>query len=536
MKRKLLSLMLACLMLTGCGGSSSSTGSESGQGSSAVQISSKETDNKNTASVQAADFMDVMPVLSIQTESDDKNVLDFVKKPVAEHVTKSRASWDHGFKAPVPYYEPCSVSLFDTDGKTLIDSVSAQVKVRGNWTTMYNKKPLRIKFDEKQSMLDLCGGAEFKNWLLLAEYKDGSMLRNKAALAAANEILGEDGLYASDAEFVEVTINGEYFGVYLLCEYAQINKNRIDITKPEEGYEGTDIGYYLEYDGYYYTEDELHSFKTYYNTDAPLTPYDGNGGSNRTGTPLAGGKNNVGFSIKSDIYSKAQHDFIYHFVDNVYNIMYYAAYENKAYAFDENFSEIHEVSDMTPQEAVERVVDVNSLADMYIISELTCDADIYWSSFFMYADFGEGGSKRLTFGNPWDFDSGLGNKDRCASGEGYYAANIVPDVNGNYRSINPWLAVLMYCDWYTDIIRDKWTSAYDGGVFTRMIDMVRGDTKTYAPAFERNYDKWDNIRHNEAGNELCPAAAACKTQEECAEYLALWLEGRVTFMNECWHK
>ena len=133
-----------------------------------------------------------MPVLEIVTENKDKNALDFVTKPVAEHVAKSKATWDPGFSAPAPYYEQCSVSLTGTDGSTLIDSASAQVKVRGNWTTAYDKKPLRIKFDEKQSVLSLNNGNEMKNWVLLAEYKDGSMLRNKSALAMADEILSGD--------------------------------------------------------------------------------------------------------------------------------------------------------------------------------------------------------------------------------------------------------------------------------------------------------------------------------------------------------
>ena len=106
--------------------------------------------------------------------------------------------------------------------------------------------------------------------------------------------------------------------------------------------------------------------------------------------------------------------------------MYEAAYFNKALVFNDTYTAISETNDITPQQAVEKVVNVDSLADMYIISELTCDADIYWSSFFMDADFSAGGDVRLTFEAPWDFDSSMGNKDRCADGTGFYAANIVP--------------------------------------------------------------------------------------------------------------
>lgn len=42
-------------------------------------------------------------------------------------------------------------------------------------------------------------------------------------------------------------------------------------------------------------------------------------------------------------------------------------------------------------------------------------------------------AKKLTFEVPWDFDSAMGNKDRCADGTGFYAANIVWDVNHRLR-------------------------------------------------------------------------------------------------------
>ena len=74
------------------------------------------------------------------------------------------------------------------------------------------------------------------------------------------KIFSKDGYYVSDAELVEVIINGQYWGVYLLAEQQQINKDRVDITEAAEGYTGTDIGYFLEFDGYFWTEDPLQQF------------------------------------------------------------------------------------------------------------------------------------------------------------------------------------------------------------------------------------------------------------------------------------
>lgn len=480
-----------------------------------------------------APLPDSLPVISIQTQKTGADALDFITEPVARHVAEAVASWTPGYVIPpAPYYEPCTVSCGSL-------SAEAQVKARGNWTTKYDKKPLRIKFESKKNLLGLNSGAEMKNWLLLAEYKDASLLRNRAVLQASRAVLGADNLYAADAALVEVEVNGEYWGVYLLTEQQQVHPARIDITEPEKGYTGTDIGYFLEFDGYFINEDDLHAFHVDYADNAPLKPYDGKGGSGKTINCLP--KNNsrvkdVGFSIKSDIYSAEQRDFIANYVNNVYRVLYAAAYENKALVFNDDCTAISESKDVTPREAVEAAINVDSLADAYIIAELTCDADIYWSSFFMDADLGAGGDRRLTFEAPWDFDSGLGNKDRCADGTGFYAANIVPDVNGReYETVNPWLAVLMYEDWFQALIRAKWTAIEESGIMTHICAQITDVSKKYSDAFSRDNERWGvSTKDPEFDNELYYRAKKCASQSEAAAYLREWLEARVKFMNESW--
>ncbi|MBR6872607.1 MAG: CotH kinase family protein [Ruminococcus sp.] len=539
--KRILACTLCCVMLAGCSGSDSGTsGSESPDAAGSNADKTGSAAESSTSKPRSAEVSGVLPVIEINTVSNEDGVMDFVNKPVTKHVSKSIASWTPGYKIPVePYYEDCTVNVKNSGGSALLEGAAAQVKVRGNWTTSYPKKPLRIKFEKKQSMLGLNSGAELKNWVLLAEYKDISMLRNKAALQTARELTEQDGLYAADSQLVEVVINDKYWGVYLLTEQQQVNSDRVSVTKPDEGYTGTDIGYFLEYDGYYVNEDKLHQFLCTYDSNAPLKPYDGSGGSGEY-YPVKDkrypNKTLVGFTIKSDINSEAQRDFISSFVNNAYTVMYEAAYNDKAYAFNESFTEISETDKLTPEEAVRACVNVDSLADAYILAELTCDADIYLTSFFMDADFGEGGDRKLTFEAPWDFDSAMGLKNRVTSGEGFYAANAIWDVNDSYKSVNPWLAVLMYEPWFQDIIKEKWSAAYDDGVFSRTIDMVESDAEQYEEAFTLNYDRWNNINFNDASNEWSSGIKACRTQKDAADQLAQWLTARVGFMNEAWHK
>lgn len=538
---RIISASAAALMLFGC----SANNNISFESDSAINPTEHITGATSASTNTEESISNVLPVLYIETKSKDANVLDFITKPVAGHVSAAIASWTPNYKIPPePYYEDCTISLKNKDGEVMLDSAEAKVKVRGNWTTLYDKKPLKIKFSEKQSMLGLNNGAEQKSWLLLAEYKDASMLRNKAALYASREILGKDGLYAADTDFVQVVINGEYLGLYLLSDTQQVSSQRVKITEPEKDYTGTDIGYFMEYDGYFESEDKLHKFSLDLAGNAPLTAFDGSDkGQKMRALPATKmeQKKPVGMTIKSDIYSQEQHDFIENFVNNTYQIMYEAAYNDKAFVFDADYKNISETTDITPQQAVENVVDVQSLVDMYIISELTCDADIYWSSFYMDADFGADGKKKLTFEAPWDFDSSMGNKDRCIDGEGFYASNVVPDVDGGskfggYDTINPWLVILAHQDWYQDMIKETWTKAYDSGVFERTCKMISDDSSTLQTEFEKNYRKWNNIKNNTPFvNELSEPARKCKTEKEAADFLLDWLNSRIEFLNEQWH-
>ena len=144
--QKILAAAMAALMMTSCSDNNGSSGSDTD--TSIV--------TETTVNTPIGDYMtnaDCVPLLSINTVSQSENVLDFVTKPVNDYVSSQIATWTPGYKKPpAPYYEACTVTLTDTNGSVLTNNQTANVKVRGNWTTNYAKKPLRIKFDTKQNL------------------------------------------------------------------------------------------------------------------------------------------------------------------------------------------------------------------------------------------------------------------------------------------------------------------------------------------------------------------------------------------------
>lgn len=82
--------------------------------------------------------------------------------------------------------------------------------------THTRKVPYNIKLEEKVSLF---GMVKSKKWVLLANYMDRSNLRNKLIF----DLSGQMGMYSTRSVFVNLVLNGEYMGVYMLCEKVDID-------------------------------------------------------------------------------------------------------------------------------------------------------------------------------------------------------------------------------------------------------------------------------------------------------------------------
>ena len=95
-----------------------------------------------------------------------------------------------------------------------------KIKGRGNSTWGAPKKPYKIKFEEIQS---LYGEPKEKEWILLANYYDKSMIRNDLAFWMADKFGKFD--YVPRFHFVDLILNGKYNGPYQLGDQLKIGKN-----------------------------------------------------------------------------------------------------------------------------------------------------------------------------------------------------------------------------------------------------------------------------------------------------------------------
>lgn len=400
-------------------------------------------------------------------------------------------------------YTSCVVDVFNCDEKLEINEASAGIKVRGNSSAYYgdvsqilaNKVPYRIKFDKKTNMLGLNNGAECRSWVLLKS--DWDLIRNDIAFRFGRTIMG-DSNFCSDGQLVHLYVNEEFQGVYELCEQCQINPNRVDISEPEEGYTDTDIGYYLELDNYATSDEDNHYISMDYE-NATVTDING---ETRQFVPAE-------YSIKNDLYSQNQIDFIDKYLNNLFKIVYEACENGKYYKFDENYDLVD--SDVTTaEEAVSNVMDIDSVRDMYILYEIVHDYDCGEGSFYMCVDLSKGSKcPKLKFTSPWDFNWAYND-----STEKYYAGAFTDKnfVAKNGDRSNPWFIVLCKQDWFMDTVKEKWTEM-------SREKLLQGCIKT-----EREYLK-EYDADLRKGEEWGP---------DSAEDLFNWIENRIYWLNSQW--
>lgn len=108
----------------------------------------------------------------------------------------------------------------DFEGRT-------RIRGRGNSTWGMPKKPYRLKLDKNAGLLNL---AEEKDWVLLANYIDPTLMLNAVAFKIG-ELIGLQ--YTNHSIPVDLTINGIYQGSYMLTEQVEISSSRVNVNKKQ---------------------------------------------------------------------------------------------------------------------------------------------------------------------------------------------------------------------------------------------------------------------------------------------------------------
>ena len=304
------------------------------------------------------------------------------------------------------------------------------IRARGNSTYSNGsayKMPYRIRFGEAVQFLGP-DRANARNWTLMANAYDKTMMRN-ALTAELSDLVGLP--WAPGARFVDVTMNGIYIGTYQISDHPEAAPGRVELPEGQ----GDDISYFLECDGY------------------------------ADHTVIRTAVKNVAVRIHSpkDNLTTSQKNYVKSFMDDFENRLFGAQFKD-------------------PVKGYRAVVDSVTLADWYILDELSGNVDGFWSQYF----YKKAGDKRLCFGPVWDYDIAYANDNR----KGDTSRQLMKDVGYELDHNGSWIQRMWEDPWFQRLINRRYAELLADGLQQKLLAKVDSLAAELAETQAVNYAKY----------------------------------------------
>ncbi len=345
-----------------------------------------------------------------------------------------------------------------TEGK------NCSIKGRGNTTWNWAKKPYKLKLEKKEKLLGL-GSKKSKHWVLLANFMDKTMMRNRVAMELSSMMTNL--AWTPQSTPVELYIDGVHRGNYLLIEQVRVDEGRVvvapeGVTPDADG----DVGFMMELDFH---------FDNYYgdvNGDNTLQWRDVHGtskyGSIKFNDGLGNNNKGIPFSVKEPDWSPDagetpvntdQLQYIKNYISSA-GASLFPRFSDKKNKWWFNVAD----PNPAPDAGYPHYLNVESFIDYWIVFELMINHEL-GNPGSVYMTKPVGG--KLTAGPCWDFDWGT-------LSDGYNDAR-TPDPTTDFMNAD--------AIWYESLMKDY---NYVNQLFDRFMEL-----KPQLETIPARIDEWE---------------------------------------------
>lgn len=298
-----------------------------------------------------------------------------------------------------------------------------EIRGRGNSSWRGQKKPYKLRLGKKREML---GMAKNKHWVLL----------NFSDITIAGMELGRlmGMAWNPHAKPVEVVLNGDYIGLYLLSENNRISKNRIDIYKqPDNNNDNETIpyGWLVEVDNYYGPDQIVFRENNAWNM-------------------------NITYH-SPDTLSAKQYDWLLGEFKSINAAIYTSDKQHSTW---------------------EKYVDVEAMARFFIVQEVMDNPDGFHGSFFLYKDMGE--DARWVAGPLWDL-----NCMQRAKTDYTFRMKV------SYGFTPHWIGELLKDEDFCLAVREAWAEFYPSKV-EEWMEYIDANVLPAEQAYANNHKRWSS--------------------------------------------
>lgn len=329
-------------------------------------------------------------------------------------------------------YVTSTVKVEDLDGyysSNISVSSPAGIRGRGNSTWGMDKKPYRVKLDNKMSLL---GMSNDKDWALLANHTDKTLLRNITAFEISKIA---DLSWTPSSISMDFYLNNVYQGVYALTEHVKVSKERLNIdlvsSSDNEGVALTG-DYFLELDFHY---DEPYKFKT----DIKALPI---------------------LFKDPDEPTENQFNYVRGFFNEAEKVLY-----------SDDFTD--------PDSGYRKYIDMESFINYYIVQELAknVDGNMRGSCYMALRRSG-----KITMPLVWDFDIAFGNADHITWEQGASSR----EWDGWFiKTQSPWFDRLFQDPAFVSALKSRWNELKPE--LDELPDFIRDHAASLQEAQARNF-------------------------------------------------
>lgn len=323
------------------------------------------------------------------------------------------------------------------------------IEIRGSSSQMFPKKSYGLELrDPSGADMDfpLLGLPEEEDWILYAPYTDKSLIRNVLTFTLVHKM---SDTYASRCRLVELFLNDEYEGIYVLMEKIKRDSERVDIAnlKPEDisGEELTG-GYIIKIDkqtgsggdGWSSNYPSYNNSHTFYQYEYP----------------------------GSDEIQPEQKNYIQNYIDD-----FETAVKNLLHS---------------EQNGYQNYMNLETFYDYAIVNELSKNIDGYRLSAFLNKDK----NGKLNAGPIWDHNLAFGNADYYNA----WSANgliVFQNIGDDYWQVPFWWRTLMGDNVFINPLRCRWETLRKNVLTEENILGIIDSLTTYmGSAVDRNFERW----------------------------------------------
>ena len=364
------------------------------------------------------------------------------------------------------------------------------IETRGNSTQGFDKKTYSIELRtaaNEDTSVNLFGMGGEEDWILHAMVIDKSQVRIPMSFYLAQRM----GQYASEFKYVELVLNGDYRGTYILVEKIKRDDDRVSIAKlDEDDLSGDSLtgGYILRMDWL----DNPQGFESDYNSQG--------------GNPMF----YQWYYPKAEKIKPQQANYIKNWMAN--------------------FEEALFSNDYTNEEGIRytNYIDVNSFTDFLLINEFSKNSDGYKLSSYVHKDKDSKGGK-LVAGPIWDFDQTYGVSLVCSNNIPTGWTYLQNQDCWDLESMPMWWQSMMEDPVFQNRLKCRWTEFRQSFMHSdSIVNWIVEDTTFLSSALQRNFEKWDYFIGESIWIEPDPIPQSY--QEEISTMIS-WITQRLDWMD-----